>query len=195
MSVPAGKRKQSKFEAWHHFYKLRKEVTELLLLDFGFSYEKYERKIEKFRNDHRTAQNVDEVTARWKAKADGFIKWYIDEECTAIMALIREIQKEFTIANSIFPSDTDARIVECCERRKHLNNAIGLCFALKQEIQAVIDALPVDINKYKRFSDLADEQIALFKGIRKADNRFFKPDHGKKKKKESEEKASEEKPS
>jgi len=175
MSVPAGRRKESKFEAWHHFYKLRKEVTILMLLDFGFSPEKYDKQVEKYRHDHANCENVDEVVSRWKKKAENFSAWYIDEECKAILDILREIQKEFTIANSIFPSETDAKISEYCERRKHLNEAIGLCFALKQEIQAVIEALPVDINKYKRFVNLADEQIALFKGIRKSDNRFLKP--------------------
>jgi len=42
MSVPKNKRKESKFEAQHHYYKLRDEVTALLVNDFGFSQEKYE---------------------------------------------------------------------------------------------------------------------------------------------------------
>ena len=37
MSVPKGKRKESQFEVIKHFYKLRKEMTDLLLRDFGYS--------------------------------------------------------------------------------------------------------------------------------------------------------------
>ena len=41
MSVPKSKRKESRFEAQHNLYILRKEVTNLVLADFGFSEEKY----------------------------------------------------------------------------------------------------------------------------------------------------------
>ncbi len=47
MSVPKGKRKESRFEAQYHFYRLREDVTNLMLLDFGFSEEKYQKSIER----------------------------------------------------------------------------------------------------------------------------------------------------
>ena len=47
MSVPKGRRKQSQFEVIHHFYRLRKNITDLLLRDFGYSTTKAERHIEK----------------------------------------------------------------------------------------------------------------------------------------------------
>ena len=52
MSVPKGRRQESRFEAQHNFYKVRAEVTALVLNDFGFSEEKYRKKIEKYRRDH-----------------------------------------------------------------------------------------------------------------------------------------------
>ena len=64
--------------------------------------------------------------------------------------------------------------MEYCERRKHINEAIAGCYVLKQELNYVIRTLPVDINKFKRFSELIDEQIALYKGVRQKDNRFLK---------------------
>lgn len=45
MSVPKGRRRQSRFEAQHHYYRLRDEVTLLMLQDFGFSEEKYRQQI------------------------------------------------------------------------------------------------------------------------------------------------------
>lgn len=42
MSVPKGKRKESQFEVIKNFYKLRKEITDLLLRDFGYSQNKSE---------------------------------------------------------------------------------------------------------------------------------------------------------
>lgn len=84
------------------------------------------------------------------------------------------------MANSIYPSETHAKLLEFLTRRFYMNKAIGLCYSLKQEIQYVIRTLPVDINKYERFAIEIDKQIALYKGVRLADNRLIKPKKGTK---------------
>ena len=174
MSVPKGKRKESKFEAQHHFYRLRAEVTNLMLLDFGFSEEKYRKHIERYRETHAQAENVDEVVARYQKKCDSFKKWFIDRECDAVLEILRRIESEFTAGNSIYPSETPAKVMEFCERRKHIDEAIAQCYVLKQELQYVISSLPVNINKYERLSVDIDKQIALYKGVRQSDNRLLK---------------------
>ena len=173
MSVPKSRRDESKFEATHHFYKLRKEVTDLVLNDFGFSEEKYLKKMEKYRQSHQSAANVEEVCERWDDKCQSFKKWYVDEEGRAILDLLRNITTEFTIGNSIYPSKTHAKLMEYLQRRYHINRAIGYCYTLKQEIQFAIETLPVDLNKYKRFAEMIDKQIALYKGVRSAGNKFL----------------------
>lgn len=47
MSVPKGKRKESQFEVIKHFYRLRKDITDLLLRDFGYSLNRNEKKIKE----------------------------------------------------------------------------------------------------------------------------------------------------
>ena len=179
MSVPKGKRNLSRFEAQHHFYQLRAAVTELVLNDFGFSQEKYLSKMEKYRHDHQASANVDEVVERWEKKNDSFVRWFIDEEAKEILDLLREIERNFTLGNSIYPGDSPAKIFEFIERRKYMNRAIGLCYTLKQEINYVLRTLPVDINKFERFAISIDEQIKLYKGVRQADNRLLKSKRGK----------------
>ena len=179
MSVPKGRRQESRFEAIHHFIKLRKEVTNLILCDFGFSEEKYLKQIDRYREAHRTAENVEAVVERWEAKNKSFKAWYIDEEGRAILDILRNISTEFTLGNSIYPSGTHAKLLEWLQRRWHINRAIGYCYALKQEIHYAIETLPVDINKYERFSDMIDRQIALYKGVRQASNKMLKPANGK----------------
>ena len=174
MSVPKGKRRQSRFEAQHHYYKLRDEVTLLMLRDFGFSPEKYQETIEWYRRCHESAEDVDEVVARYEKKAESFNKWFIDRECDAVLEMLRNIETEFTQGNSIYPSDTPAKLLEFLVRRHHMNNAIAGCYALKQEINYVIRTLPVDKNKYERFGESIDKQIALYKGVRQSDNRFLR---------------------
>ena len=180
MSVAKGRRAQSRFEANHHFYKLRKDVTELIMNDFGYSHDKAQKKIEKYRKAHEKDANVDEIVEKLQKKMDSFERWYIDEEAREILNLLREIEREFTVGNSIYPSDSPARIEEFIVRRHHINNAIGLCYTLKQEINSVIRTLPVDINKFERFAVSIDEQVRLYKGVRQADNRLIKPKRDKK---------------
>lgn len=47
MSVLKNKRKASQFEVFHHLYKMRRDITELLLRDFGYSYEKADKRLLK----------------------------------------------------------------------------------------------------------------------------------------------------
>lgn len=172
MGVPAGRRKISKFEAPHHFFKLRAEVTNLMLLDFGFSEEKYKELIERYREHHKASENLDEVVERYEKKLKSFQSWFIDKECDTVLKLLQQICTEFTLANSIYPSFTPARMEEIGERRIHLDRAIAYCYALKQEINYIIGTLPVNMNKYERFDDMINRQIGLFKGVREADKRF-----------------------
>ena len=174
-NVPKGRQKQSRFEAEHHWFRLRDEVTKLILEDFGFSEEKYLKQIEKFREWHRNDPNCEEQVQRMAMRCEAFRKWYIDEEGRAILQLMRNIEREFTTGNSIYPSDTPARLIEFFTRRQHINRAIGLSYTLKQEIQYAIRTLPVDINKCERFAVAIDEQINLYKGVRQADNRLIRP--------------------
>lgn len=47
MSVLKSKRKPSQFEVFHQLTKLRKDITDLLLRDFGFDTVKAEKRLEK----------------------------------------------------------------------------------------------------------------------------------------------------
>lgn len=51
MSVLKSKRKQSQFEVFHHLYKMRREVTDLLLRDFGYDLERAEKKVSRTFSD------------------------------------------------------------------------------------------------------------------------------------------------
>ena len=179
MSVPKGRQKPSRFEVSHHFYKLRRETTTLVLLDFGFSEEKYRKAIERYRECHAGTDNVDEVVARYEKKCETFNRRFIDQEGDRVISLLSEISREFTMGNSVYPSETPAKIVEFVIRRYHMNRAIGLCYALKQEINFIFETLPVNLDKAERFDDAINEQIRLYKGVRQADNRFLKKKEGK----------------
>lgn len=119
--------------------------------------------------------NIDEVVGNFETKRRAINEWFIERERDIVHDIMRKIDSEFRIANSIFPSaSTPAGKQEYIERRLHINNAIAHCHELMGEFQYILTALPVDKNKYCNLEEAITKQIEMFKGIRKADNRFLK---------------------
>ena len=51
--------------------------------------------------------------------------WMVPDGPDEYLQLLRNIEREFTTGNSIYPSDTPARLLEFLTRRQHINRAIG----------------------------------------------------------------------
>ena len=171
MSVLKAKRKSSQFEVFHHFYKTRKEITDLLLRDFGYDLERAEKRVAKMFGGKPYEELTPEEKVRYdklKAKNEAFDNWFIEDERKCIVDCLREITKEVFTANSIYPTVME----ELVERRLCQDRAIGQCYRLTQELQYAIETLPVDVNKYTRFADMIQTEINLIKGWRKSDNKF-----------------------
>ena len=171
MSVLKSKRKPSQFEVFHHLYKLRRNITDLLLRDLGYSFEKADKRLQKRFSgrayedltDNEKAQ-YDRLQKRWTA----FDEWFVIDERKVIVDCLREITKHVFIANSIYPTCRE----ELVERRIHQDEAIGQCYRLTQELQYAIETLPVDVNTYTQFGQAIQTEINLIKGWRKSDNKF-----------------------
>ncbi|MCC8047307.1 MAG: hypothetical protein LIP12_17775 [Clostridiales bacterium] len=183
MSVLKSHRQESQFEVYHQYYQLRREVTDLLIRDFGFSPEKFEKNLLR-QFGGKPYEELDDTQkiayAKRKQKELAFIEWFVPDERKTIISVLRNIGRCIHMANSIYPQ----YMSELEERRKQQDYALGWCDALSQELQYTIETLPVDINKYTRFADMIKQEIALIKGWRKNDNRFkkivnkAKPDDG-----------------
>ena len=171
MSVLKSKRKPSQFEVFHHLTKLRREITDLLLRDFGYSFEKAEKRLEK-RFGNRPYEDLTDqdkaVYDRLKARWTAFDEWFIKDERQVIIDCLREITKEVYITNSIYPTCPE----ELVQRRLHQDEAVGQCYRLTQELQYAIETLPVDVNTYLRFGESIQTEVNLIKGWRKSDNKF-----------------------
>ena len=116
MSVPKGKRKESQFEVFHHFYKMRKEITNLLLRDFGYSVKKSEKYLEKIFGGKSYEELDNDEKKHYddrKSKNEAFEEWFILEERKCVMNCLRNIQEYVFMANSIYPN----YIEELIERR------------------------------------------------------------------------------
>ena len=107
MSVLKNKRKASQFEVFHHLYKVRKDITDLLLRDFGYSFEKAEKRLMKQFGGRKYAELTEAERERYdrlKRKYESFDEWFIYDERQVIVDCLREITKEVFIANSIYPT-------------------------------------------------------------------------------------------
>lgn len=171
MSVLKSKRKPSQFEVFHHLTKLRKNLTDLLLRDFGYSEVKAEDKLERQFSGKKYEELSDTDKAlydRVKKRNEAFEEWFIIDQRKAIVDCLRSITEHVYTANSIYPTMRE----ELAERRLHQDRAIGQCYRLVQELQYAIETLPVDINVFMRFSADIQHEIDLIKGWRKSDNKF-----------------------
>ena len=173
MSVVKRKRKESQFEVFHNFYKVRKDITDLLLRDFGYSEKKSQDYLLKTfggRPYHELTEAEKRHYDDRKIKTNSFEEWFIIDQRQTVMDCLRRVQEHIFIANSIYPQYQ----AELIERRIHQDRAIGQCNRLLQELQYAIETLPVNIDKYLRFADGIEKQIKLIKGWRKSDNKFNK---------------------
>ena len=150
---------------------MRKEVTDLLLRDFGYDLDKAVKKVETTFGGRPYEELSPDEKVRYKKlmeKNTAFAEWFIVDERKVIVDCLRSITEEVYVANSIYPTYRE----ELIERRVHQDRAVGQCYRLTQELQYAIETLPVDVNKYLRFAEMIQTEINLLKGWRKSDNKF-----------------------
>lgn len=171
--VPKRKRNESKFEVFHHWFFVRRQITDLMLLNFGYSPDKLERSINhRFQGRSYDKLSPDEQHHwdKWHEKEISFAEWFIPDERAYVSNLIREVTTRITLANDIWPTFEE----ELRARRLHQNAALGNCAAIKQELQYIAESLPVDINRYLLIVDEIDKEISMIRNWRKSDNKFRK---------------------
>lgn len=174
MAVPKYKRGESKFEVLIHAIKLRREFTLLLLRDFGIKTKIRDYKaIANFTEEDRAVFNaLGEKYGFNKTLTALYPEWLVEHFRENIIKLLSELIQNITSANTIFVTNES----EYAERRNYQNKAICSCECLLQEMQYIISILcvNVDINKYTRYTELVEKEIALLRAWRKADNKIKK---------------------
>ena len=122
MPIPKSKRRESQFEVFHHFTQMRKKITDLLLRDFGYSYEKFNKNIEK-RYGGKTYEELDDTQKadyfRKRKRNEAFDEWFAVQERDLIIECMHSLNEHIYVANSIYP------------------------YRLIQELQYAIETLPV----------------------------------------------------
>lgn len=130
--------------------KVRQEVTNLLLQNFGYDLERAEKRIAHKFGDRDYEELTPEEKLRYdkrKEKLQAFVDWFVPDSRQDCMDCLREITACIYEANSIYTTCNE----ELVERRLLQDRAIGKCYRLTQELQLAIETLPVDVDKYTRF--------------------------------------------
>lgn len=85
-----------------HFYRMRKDITDLLLRDFGYSEKKSQKHLEKMFGGKSYDELSDDQKHHYdirKARHETFETWYIQDRRDCIMDCLRNIQEHITAAN------------------------------------------------------------------------------------------------
>lgn len=175
MSVLKNKRALSELEFFHNATELRREITLLLLRDFGVKDKvRTVKSLYGISNmepeDTKKIQEMVEKYGMCGSIVEEYPMWLIDKMRNNVLNICHSMIMNITQANTIYPMSEE----EFHDRRNFQNHAIGNCEQLLQEMQYIISIIPVDAQKYMRYVDMIEKEIALLKGWRKSDNKILK---------------------
>lgn len=100
MSVLKSKRKPSQFEVFHHLNKMRKEVTDLLLRDFGYDLDKAVKKVETTFGGRPYEELSPDEKVRYEKlmeKNTAFAEWFIADERKVIVDCLRNSNEGYIL--------------------------------------------------------------------------------------------------
>ena len=133
MSVLKNKRSVSSLEFYHNAIMLRREITMLLLRDFGIK-----DKVRSVKSlygvpgmEQEDEQKFREIVEKYEMKAtiiEEYPAWLIDKMRNNIMNILHNMIMNITQANTIYPVCES----EFYDRRNFQNHAIGNCEQLLQ---------------------------------------------------------------
>jgi len=145
------KRGLSRLEFYHNARKMRKELTMLVLRDFGIH-----SRGAKFKADTGSQQ------------PEGFYDELIKRFSDKIFDLLENLVMNITAANTIYPVNDS----ELTKRREYQDEAIINCEQLLQQILYCQDVLPVKVSKFAPYIEQIEFEISLLKGWRKANSKI-----------------------
>lgn len=161
-------------EFYQNALKLRKEITALLLRDFGLKKKirTTEILVKMYKIEPSDEQTLKAILTKYRmddSVIDEYPEWLIKDFRDTIITILRNMRMNIRMGNSIFVTTK----AEYDERRNCWNRAIGSCQQLLEEMQFVIETLPVDAEKYMRYVGMIEKEINLLKGVRKSDNKIL----------------------
>lgn len=171
MSVPKRKRKESQFEVFENYSRIRKQAYLLVKNNLGYDPKTYNKEVESVLHPH-SLNELDEAHQEiWKtkhAKAIEFEVWWIWDAKQWIMNSLRNLCSYLYMANSIYPQCKE----ELDVRRSYQSRCIGICQSIVTELQMLRQDVTSNLRLILTLVDLLNKEIDLIKAWRKSDNRF-----------------------
>ena len=169
-NIPKSKRSESKLEALHKAYELRRKITAELMATFGYSQKKLEAHIQKMTSHVQDPEEREKMSKVIREVEDDFASWFIKRERDKIADFCQGITEHLRAANTIWPTNMS----EFEERRLEMDRALVCCNKLQDELQYVAETLPADKNKYMNIVLEVQAEFDMIKKLRQSDNRFLK---------------------
>lgn len=151
MSVVKNKRSLSRLEFYNNARKLRNDLTNFLLRDFGVRNKVY-RSVEE---DNKVVTTTEQ-----------YPHWLVDYYRKSIISILNSLMTNIVAANSVYPINLD----EVNYRRILQDKAIANCEQLFQELVYLSDVLPISLIKVEPYAETIDFEITLLKAWRKTTN-------------------------
>lgn len=170
MSVIKARRQESPFEVMHNYDRMVRDITDLLLRDFGFSADKAMKNLQRRIAQKPLEEYTDDQMKHFEKTAlriDGFDEWFIASMRERIFDCLMQIGDNLMYANNIYPSCPE----ESTERRIHQERAIALLYRLTQLIQTAVEILPTKKDAAFQVAGEISREIELIRGWRKYDNK------------------------
>lgn len=174
MTVPVSERGKSKpeFHIYHEAAKLRREVTFLLLHDFGIKSRSREPNfyVHAYGMEPTDAAVFKELCHRYCLEhvTDQYPYWIINYFRDQILDRVNGIVINITRANSVYPTT----LAECDKRREYQDEAIRDIECVEQTFQYMMDVIPVDANRYTSIVNDYEDLISDIRSWRKSDNKI-----------------------
>ena len=149
--VHKNKRGLSRLEFYHNARRMRKELTALVLRDFGI---------------HKRGKVFKDETG--SQQPEGYYDELIEEFSQSIRNLLRNMMLNITGGNTIFPTNYD----ELEMRRRYQNGAIVNCEQILQEILYLDDVMPIKASVFVPYIERIETEIKLLKGWRKSNSKM-----------------------
>ena len=168
--IPKSERSESRLEAQHKAYKIRKMITAELMASFAYSKKKHEKHIQAMTEHIKNEEEKKDTAQKIRELEEDFDCWFIRKERERILDFTQGIASHLRAANTIWPTYK----AEFVERRPEMDKALECCNRLQDELQYLVETLPADINKYTAIVREIDAEFNLIKALRQSDNRFLK---------------------
>ena len=169
-NIPKSKRSESKLEALHKGYELRRKITAELMASFGYSQKKLEEHIRKMTSHVQDPEEREKMSKVIREVEDDAASWFIKRERNRIADFCQGITEHLRAANTIWPTNMS----EFEERRLEMDRALVCCNQLQDELQYIAETLPADKNKYMNIVLEVQAEFDMIKKLRQSDNRFLK---------------------